>query len=97
MLDAKIAIGHVCGDLLMARRDHGNVRPYVVEGIEHSHIAVAADAENVGNFLLDEKFRNQFAALRHGCSPLDRKYPDRPIEFRLAIRSQRPTMMFQTV
>ena len=68
--DAEIGVRHVRGDLLVARRDQLDAVARLVERIEHADIAVAANAEDIGNIVVDQIFGDQFGALHpwHRCS-----------------------------
>ena len=69
MLDAEVAVGHVAGGLLVARGDELHLVAHFVQRIEQADVAMAADAEDVGNLFLDEELGDQLAAfLRHALA-----------------------------
>src|SRR5579884_903855 len=53
-------------DLLMTRRDELDAVARLIERIEHADVAVAANAEHVGNVVGNQVFCNEFGAL-HAC------------------------------
>ena len=73
--DAEIGIRHMRGDLLVARRDELDPVARAVEGIEQPDIAVPADAEHVGNLVVDQVLGDQIGALhpRHCLPSYDRR------------------------
>ena len=70
VLDAEVAVGHVPGGLLVARRDEPHLVAHLVERIEQADVAVAADAEDVRDLLLDQEFGDQLAAFLRGALAL---------------------------
>jgi hypothetical protein len=60
---AEIGIRHVRRHLLMPRRDHLDAVARGVERVEHADVAVPADAEHVGDLVLDQVFGDQLATL----------------------------------
>ena len=69
VLHAEVAVGHVRGGLLVARRDELDLVAHLVQRIEQADVAVAADAEHVGDLLLDQEFRDEIATFpRHGLA-----------------------------
>ena len=50
-------------DLLVARRNELDAVARLVERIEHADIAVAANAEDIGNIVVDQIFGNELGAL----------------------------------
>ena len=69
---AEVGVRHVAGHLLVARRHHLDAVARAVEGIEHAHIAVAANPEHVGNLAIDQKFGDDIGTLhsRHMFPPV---------------------------
>ena len=66
VLHAEVAVGHVRGGLLVARRDQFDLVAHLVQRIEQADVAVATDAEDVRHLFINEEFGDQFAALlRH--------------------------------
>jgi hypothetical protein len=67
----EVGIRHVGGDLLVAWRHQRDAVARLVEWIEHADIAVAANAEDIGNVAGDQIFGDQLGAFhpRHVCSP----------------------------
>ena len=63
--DAEEAIGHMRGGLLVARRDQPDPVAPLVERVEQADVAVSADAEHVGNLLVDQEVGDDVAALAH--------------------------------
>src|SRR5690242_20286080 len=63
MLHPEIAVGHVRRGLLVARGNELDLVAHVIERIEDADIAVAADAEDVGDFLADQELGDEAAAL----------------------------------
>jgi hypothetical protein len=59
-------------NLLVAGRDHLDAVARVVERVEHADVAMPADAEHVGDLVLDQILRDQLGTLhaRHGDSPV---------------------------
>ena len=60
--DTKVGVGHVSGDLLVARRDQRNLVADVVERVQHADVAMPADPEDVGDCLRDQELGNEFRA-----------------------------------
>ena len=71
---AEVGVGHVRGHLLVARRDQLDAVARGVKRVEHADIAVAADAEHVGDFAVDQIFGDEVGALHasHAIDPLFR-------------------------
>ena len=53
----------MCRDLLVARRNQLDAVARLVQRIEHADIAVAANAEHIGNIVFDQIFGDQLGAL----------------------------------
>ena len=51
------------GHLLVARRDQLDAVARVIERVEHADVAVPADAEHVGDLVLDQVFGDQLGTL----------------------------------
>ena len=60
---AEVGVRHVRCDLLVARRDQLDAVAGVVERVEHADVAVPADAEHVGDLVLDQVFGDQLSTL----------------------------------
>jgi hypothetical protein len=71
MTDTEIGVRHVGRDLLVARRDQLDLVAGAIERVEHADIAVAANAEHVGNLVPDQMLGDQVGALHpwHGLIP----------------------------
>ena len=72
VLHAEIAVGHVAGALLVARRNEHQLVAHRVQRIKDADVAVATDTEDVRHLLLHEVFGDQFAAFhfRHASSTI---------------------------
>ena len=87
---AEIAVRHVRCHLLVARRDHLDAIARVIERIEHADVAVPANAEHVGDLVLDQVFRDQLGTLHARHARCLRNV--RPAVAVGCKRSSRPTM-----
>ena len=67
---AEIGVRHVGRHLLVARRDQLDAVARLVQRVEHADVAVAADAEHVGDLVPDQVFGDQVGTLhpRHAAS-----------------------------
>ena len=70
VFDAEIGVRHVRGNLLVAGRNQRDAVARLIERIEHPDIAVATNAEHVGNIAGNQIFGNELGALhsRHSHS-----------------------------
>ena len=56
------------GHLFVAGRNQLDFIAYIIEGIQQSHGAMAADAEHIGDFLLHQKLCYQLSTLHNPYS-----------------------------
>jgi hypothetical protein len=65
---AEVRVGHVPGRLLVPGRDRLDGVGAIVERVEQADVAVAAEAEDVGDLLADQVLDDDLAAVSHGPS-----------------------------
>jgi hypothetical protein len=53
----------MAGDLFMSRGDELDLVPAVMESIEQTHIAMAADAKDIWDIFLDQHIGDEISAL----------------------------------
>src|SRR5581483_10024248 len=72
MRHAEVGVGHVPGGLLVAWRNQLDPVLAFPQSIQQADVAVAADAEDVGNAFLDQEIADQICAFhaRHGAPPV---------------------------